>query len=117
MTSSKDEHLNDTSGTESEECPLFMTGLPTDFASNAQLKAIASLMATEDNSQQEEKIKLTQTPILSTGGGKVKSTNARRSQRQRTLSATPYSYEKKKKKQVSETNINETQLFMKMWKL
>ena len=97
--SSDEETSND-----SMQCPLFMTSLPTDFASNSGLAAIASLI-TNDEDSNIEKPKKQISPIrmatVKSGGGKAvkeRSTNRR----------SPYK---------KETTVNEAQLFLKLWKM
>ena len=91
-------------------CPLFMDGLPHDFASNPALAAIANLLEDDEDeeikksSQMEGKSKET---FLPGGGGKI-TTKKKHSRRSK-----PYICNQKKKK----ASIGEAQLFMKMWKL
>ena len=101
-------------GTDFEDalCPLFMDGLPSDFATNPHLAAIASLLE-DDEEDKEGKKKKKQfefeedNSVCFAGGGKAKK-NKTHSNRSK-----PYSSVKKK----SKATIGEAQLFMKMWKL
>ena len=110
-------------------CPLFMQGLPRDFATNPQLAALASLMNNDDeesesDSESDDKkiigadslTVVEQPPQPSLGGGKVPSAK-KKSRVQR--SHRPYSNPKKKniKKKSTDATIGEAQLFMNMWKL
>ena len=104
-------------------CPLFMDGLPSDFADNHQLAALASLMESDrddkdDDGEANEKTSNNDTtdttlklPPTKRGGGKLQRPKGRR-QRQ----ATPYSLGKKEKPKPS-SSMGEAQLFLKMWKL
>mmetsp|Transcript_11033 Transcript_11033/g.16687 ORF Transcript_11033/g.16687 Transcript_11033/m.16687 type:complete len:146 (+) Transcript_11033:367-804(+) len=109
-----------------DQCPLFMTGLPTDFAKNKGLAAIASLLSEEIVVEGEEdlckkspkkspkaaKEKVKPQPHKGKkGGGKVaRSRNMNK--------ASPYAVEKKEKVQnVNRASIGEAQLFLRMWKI
>jgi len=103
--------------TESTTCPLFMNGLPSDFSSNPQLAALASLL--EENEKDEEKEKLNdlvcsrvKLPTGKPGGGKVRANG--RKQRQ-TAVASPYRLPEKSPK--TKPTLGEAQLFLKMWKI
>ena len=107
-----EENNNDDKGT---VCPLFMEGLPTDFATNPQLAAIASLL--EEEQEEEEEVKpsrkvepaIETVPIGKPGGGKIRSST----RHQRRQKQTPYQTPKRKPK----ASMGEAQLFLKMWKL
>lgn len=103
-------------------CPLFMDGLPSDFAENPQLAAIASLMTEDDDHDSvpqhnegtvcpplNSHIRVGRQPQLCSGGGKCRSRTDRAARRQR-----PYGDAAAKRK---ETTTGEAQLFLKMWKL
>lgn len=95
---------------ESEEtCPLFMDGLPNDFASNPQLAALASLM--NDDDEENDVSKSVPTEIGQKGGGKVDRKSQRRAQRH------DAPYLKQPTKKVSSASLGEAQLFLKMWSL
>ena len=102
---------------EEEFCPLFMDGLPSDFAKNKSLAAIASLLDDgSDNIDAEHQISKKEDVALSkvelkSGGGKVQ-----RSRRRKGTS--PYNKEKKKgDKDKKAASIGEAQLFLNMWKI
>ena len=108
------------SGDDAISCPLFMEGLPTDFSSNAQLAALASLLDEEehgdetkgkngssDASQSNEERGL---PPTRRGGGKLKRIKGREKRHN-----APYAAPKKNTEKSS--SLGEAQLFMKMWKL
>ncbi len=94
-----------------------MNGLPSDFASNAGLAAIASLLDEEGeacckltgkDSESSPKQKVS----FKSGGGKIKSTG-------RTTRCSRSPYAKKNDGEASEkkSSIGEAQLFLQMWKL
>jgi hypothetical protein len=119
-------------------CPLFMEGLPTNFAHHPQLAALASLLEEVDDAHEEEEEEVdtnedtyrhldssnsirVPSPIFGlnmSGGGKVKRTKGRQ---QRNTKSSPYAVERKKKPSSSSSpasaSLGEAQLFMKMWKL
>lgn len=112
---------------EIDQCPLFMTGLPTDFVNNKGLAAIASLLGEEIIVEEDEEDKLeksskgfkaskdkatTQSYRGVVGGGKMK-----RSRNMRKVS--PYAIEMKKDKvqDANRASIGEAQLFLSMWKI
>jgi hypothetical protein len=115
---------------EEQEHPLFMTGLPSSFANNSGLAAIASMLGDDDAGEQavrEEQACLTQGQK---GGGKVnKKHSSSRIGRRSTGLSSPYANNKtktksaKKKKAAqsetksSSTNVSEAQLFLNMWKI
>jgi len=95
---------------EESRCPLFMEGLPKDFASNPALAAIANLLEEEPKDEDKSKKSKCQTVSLESGGGKM-------SNRNRSLSRSihrrkPYDIPKKPK-----ATLGEAQLFLKMWKM
>lgn len=110
----------DTKKKEAEEepwCPLFMDGLPKDFASNPQLAAIASLLdediSVETKDKEHRPIKTTKNSsfigISAPGGGK-----ARRASRRN--QSTPYPMTKQAESKTS-ASLGEVQLFLNMWKI
>jgi hypothetical protein len=115
----------DAKKTEEEEgtswCPLFMEGLPTDFASNPQLAAIASLLEEDDDNDDDKEGKQHESRdtnnrkqpsvVLGTvGGGKARRTR-RRNQ------STPYPATATETKSKNKTSLGEAQLFLNMWKI
>jgi hypothetical protein len=89
---------------EETTCPLFLNSLPTNFASNSGLAAIASLFNDEsDGENNERKEGRTSEVHLKSGGGKAT--------KQRTLNRRHSPYKKK------ETSVSEAQLFLSMWKM
>ena len=98
----------DTSAEEEEEeptCPLFMDGLPSDFANNSALSALASLL------QEEEEVKVkppqVERAIEKSRGGKVRFAKGRHARRK---SSQPYSTKPK-------ASMGEAQLYLSMWKI
>jgi len=89
--------------------PLFMDGLPSDFASNPQLAAIASLM---DDGDYKEECEADIKTMPKEGGGKV-----RRQHRKHSKKSNPYIKPEKKKNKNRQTSLGEAQLFLNMWKL
>lgn len=145
LQTSMDEDENDTT-TAATACPLFMEGLPRNFAQNSQLAAIASLL--EDNVNEEEdatttKPKTTQGVyqcVLNRHRNKRKTTQQRHNKPsvvKRSAAKSKSSYKKhnrtrpmaKKKASTSgsggasqtqsnnSASIGETTLFLNMWKL
>eukprot|EP00558_Chaetoceros_sp_UNC1202_P010229 CAMPEP_0197247900 /NCGR_PEP_ID=MMETSP1429-20130617/32555_1 /TAXON_ID=49237 /ORGANISM="Chaetoceros sp., Strain UNC1202" /LENGTH=129 /DNA_ID=CAMNT_0042708947 /DNA_START=86 /DNA_END=472 /DNA_ORIENTATION=- len=102
---------DDDNETESDSnlCPLFMDGLPSDFSTNPDLAAIASLIGDddEDDKHREPRKSIYGKSTLQKGGGKVVSRKERSKHRNK-----PYATPKKKEKQAS---LGEAQLFLKMW--
>jgi hypothetical protein len=96
---------------EAECCPLFMEGLPTDFASNPHLAAIASLLDDDEPPNKPQQVPLM--PVLGKAGGGKMIRSSSRQQRRQNHQAAPYQAPKRK----SNTSMGETQLFLKMWKL
>eukprot|EP01083_Nonionella_stella_P136023 413754_1 len=110
-------------------CPLFMDGLPTNFASNNALAAIASLLNdsgddSNKNDDENKKGKVKVTPRK--GGGKVSRRTARRN-KNKTCQNSPYDLpagrngngnengnEESSKKSAT---MGEAQLFLSMWKI
>ena len=103
-----DENNNDTF------CPLFMDGLPQNFADNPQLAAIASLLEESDDDENIRKPSAIQrgVPVPNAGGGKARSRTSRSSR-----SHKPYSVPKKKEKTKQQASLGEAQLFLNMWKI
>lgn len=106
-------------GDESESetmCPLFMTGLPSNFKNNSALVAIASFLDHDIDVTDEKNIKKTEestkiAPVA--GGGKL-----RRNPRQHSRhSRSPYKTPIKKKKAERKATLGEAQLFLNMWKI
>jgi hypothetical protein len=103
------------STTPSCDCPLFMDGLPSDFAQNSALAAIASLIdddiSVEDFKGKKKGLQLS-TVDFKSGGGKVNTTGKRNNH-------SPYSKEKGKRKNGDKiaTTPGEVQLFLNMWKI
>ena len=106
-------------GEASQECPLFMTGLPTDFSSNPQLAAIASLLDEgEANATEKE---ATTAPrkaeiVSNAGGGKARRASTRSTRRG---GSSPYSSASLHSTAASRSSPTtaEAQLFLQMWKL
>lgn len=89
-----------------DDCPLFATGLPSNFSSNATLAAIASLLE-DDNEKVDNNTKRVSQTVPNAGGGKATRIKARNHQNN------PYIKPEKKK---SSNTVKEIELFMKMWK-
>lgn len=98
-------------------CPLFMDELPSDFASDAALSALASLISEEGGGQKPEDS--SKQPLrmshnrsrLTLGGGKA--TKIRKIK-----PFAPYTKKIPQEKESKDaTTTNELQLFMRMWKL
>ncbi len=105
-----------TASNDTLECALFMDGLPQNFESNPSLSALASLLADDDeNDEKQEKEKaiantstvVREKYVCTSGGGKVSRKKATSNR------STPYKTRSKK----TNSSVNETQLFLKMWKL
>eukprot|EP00986_Skeletonema_menzelii_P017899 scaffold22656_cov147-Skeletonema_menzelii.AAC.16 len=99
---------------EDTTCPLFMDGLPTNFAHNKHLAAIASLLNDEEDDckdtkkQTAEKEDSIMSKVeLKSGGGKVQRKSRRKG-------SSPYNKDKKK---VQNGNVGEAQLFLNLWKI
>ena len=102
----------------SSDCPLFMDGLPSDFAQNSALTAIASLINDDDDFKDDIKKSSSHfhlsTGKLKSGGGKIKMTGNKRNNRH-----SPYSKDdtgatiKGEKK----ATLGEAQLFLGLWKI
>ena len=115
--SEKIESVSDSSSsTSSSDCPLFMDGLPSHFAQNSALAAIASLI--DDDASGEEfkgarkKSSQSSTVDLKSGGGKVKKTGKRNNH-------SPFSKEKGRRNNGGKmsTTLGEAQLFLNLWKI
>mmetsp|Transcript_2638 Transcript_2638/g.5675 ORF Transcript_2638/g.5675 Transcript_2638/m.5675 type:complete len:199 (-) Transcript_2638:442-1038(-) len=106
------------------DCPLFMTSLPSDFAQNPGLAAIAALI---EEGEEDKKSVATEGGILPTaripkaGGGKCATAGGRRRK------SSPYHRSSSPAKGVRSGHANraghggatmgEAQLFLKMWKI
>jgi hypothetical protein len=103
---------------ESNQCPLFMTGLPSDFSSNPHLMALAALID-DDETTEEKSRKFSpascrpKMPAGKAGGGKVRASG--RTQQRRKASSSPYPVPEKIPK--AKATLGEAQLFLKMWKI
>jgi hypothetical protein len=105
-------NANETNDSKGQLCPLFMDQLPSDFASNSGLAAIASLLNDDADEVEEESItNKTSEVTLKSGGGKVsrRRTNSNRH--------SPYKSGKKVDSPKKETTVGEAQLFLSMWKM
>ena len=121
-------------GEEDAVCPLFMEGLPSNFATNPGLAAIASLLNESDNEDYDTKKRkgdkkeddsstnnaISKVLELKPGGGKVQRTRLKG----RSSRSSPYNKDKdgnnnkKKTKQDKKgASLGEAQLFLNMWKL
>eukprot|EP00569_Conticribra_weissflogii_P010540 CAMPEP_0171378810 /NCGR_PEP_ID=MMETSP0879-20121228/24942_1 /TAXON_ID=67004 /ORGANISM="Thalassiosira weissflogii, Strain CCMP1336" /LENGTH=107 /DNA_ID=CAMNT_0011889367 /DNA_START=200 /DNA_END=520 /DNA_ORIENTATION=- len=101
--------------TGSTECPLFMDGLPSDFASNSGLAAIAALLDEESEDYgndigEDSESSPKQNVSFKSGGGKIKSkgkaTQCRRS---------PYAKKNEGKTSEKKSSMGEAQIFLQMW--
>mmetsp|Transcript_25259 Transcript_25259/g.59549 ORF Transcript_25259/g.59549 Transcript_25259/m.59549 type:complete len:172 (+) Transcript_25259:225-740(+) len=130
-----DENDEDSDSDDAITCPLFMTGLPKNFATNPQLAAIASLLDDDDDDNNNnndvdnddgnvDSITKNEgspnhdrdTATIERGRNSVcrstRTHNRRRQQR-----AAPYSHHKKQTKKKSKGgSVGEITLFMNMWK-
>lgn len=109
-------------GEEEEEedtttCPLFMDGLPSNFAENKSLAAIASLLNEEDDEDDakqknaDKEDGLMSKVELKSGGGKVQ-------RKIRRKGSSPYNKDKKKGQNGKKAaSVGEAQLFLNMWKI
>ena len=97
------------------ECALFMDGLPSDFSTNPQLAALASLLESEDDKEDngQKQLVVLRRPLRQpqAGGGKARS--ARHCLRKQT-NFSPYRLPVKRESK--HPTIGETELFLKMWK-
>ena len=112
------------SGSTTSDCPLFMDGLPSNFAQNSSLAAIASLLNVDDEEEEEEEgkecnkktVPQSNTIQLQSGGRKVKKTTGNKRNNHN-----PYSKDKNSTdnggKDKRKASLGEAQLFMNMWKL
>jgi hypothetical protein len=97
-------------------CPLFMEGLPTDFSTNPQLAALASLLGDDEEDGDKEESKhavksVKQVAQPKSGGGKCRPVKSRKGR-----TGAPYNPPEKKESKAS-ASVGEANLFMKMWKL
>lgn len=108
------------------DCPLFMDGLQSNFAQNAALAALASLLDEDENDEETDNKKtfaqLASSPAATnlnkSGGGKAKKIATRRAK------YSPYSRGKEgegrkedEEKPKQGATLGEAQLFLSMWKL
>ena len=101
-------------------CPLFMDGLPTNFAENKSLAAIASLLNDEEDDYSDTKKQTAEKEDsimskveLKSGGGKVK-----RKSRPLRKGSSPYNKDKKKvQNDKKAASVGEAQLFLNLWKI
>ena len=94
-------------------CPLFMDSLPSNFASNSGLAAIASLLDDEsNNNDKNEKTAGIRTPEtkLKPGGGKA-------TKKRIGIRHSPYKSPNSGERRHDETTVGEAQLFLSMWKV
>ena len=109
-------NLDDEEPGEMNDCPLFMSGLPSDFSSNPHLMALASLIdddgASEDKSKSHSKSLRKPIPQRKARVGNFRATG--RMQRQKAISS-PYPVPEKSPNQ--RPTVGEVHLFVKMWKL
>lgn len=114
-------HSGDSVDEDSLQCPLFMSsdGLPSNFASNNALAAIAALLNDDDSNSGAEDGKKAKgesmtskvTPIK--GGGKISRRTANKSRGSHRKNP----YNKPEKESKAKATIGEAQLFLKMWKI
>lgn len=101
----------------SSDCPLFMDGLPSDFAQNSALAAIASLINDDDDFKDDIKKSSSHfhlsTGELKSGGGKIKMTGNKRNNRHSPYSKDTGATIKGEKK----ATLGEAQLFLGLWKI
>lgn len=103
---------------EDATCPLFMDGLPTNFAENKSLAAIASLLNDEEDDYSDTKKQTAEKEDsimskveLKSGGGKVKRKSKRKG-------SSPYNKDKKKvQNDKKAASVGEAQLFLNLWKI
>jgi len=112
------ERRSDMHQQEEEECPLFMEGLPTDFSTNGQLAAIASLFQEDDDSkenriglQQKYDVRQRRNRLYDIGSQSKLKNERRRSRREKPYQRPNLSAKKR------EATVGEASLFLKMWKL
>ena len=107
-----------------EDCPLFMTGLPSNFAQNRGLAAIASLMSggadddvLSENNENESKVCKRQSDTLKEKRRADKKVKGRRALK----SASKYSPYKERHTKAKvckkDTTVQEAQLFLSMWSM
>lgn len=104
---------DDTAEETNNSCPLFMDSLPSNFASNPGLAAIASLLNDElDDAEnvKEATIRTSETKVKSGGG---KATKRRIGMNRHS----PYRSPNAKNNEKKETTLGEAQLFLSMWKI
>jgi len=98
-------------GSEDEEHPLFMLGLPSNFASNKGLAAIASLIG-EENEIKEECLISQKHSTGRLGRGKIQIKASRDARKE---VSNPYGSKNNTLKSEKRATISETQLFLKLW--
>lgn len=92
-----------------EECPLFMSGLPNNFASNSGLAAIASFLGDEVSEEIEEQKNQDKSQSRGNKAGKriLKKASSLKK-------CSPYQENLRKEKRKG-TTIEEAQLYLSMW--
>ena len=104
---------DDTAEETNNSCPLFMDSLPSNFASNSGLAAIASLL--NDESDDAENVK---EATIRTSETKVKSGGGKATKRRIGMNRhSPYRSPNAKNNEKKETTLGEAQLFLSMWKM
>mmetsp|Transcript_27828 Transcript_27828/g.47306 ORF Transcript_27828/g.47306 Transcript_27828/m.47306 type:complete len:140 (-) Transcript_27828:179-598(-) len=96
----------------SSDCPLFMDGLPSDFAANPGLAAIAALLDEDEGGKDSKKDSPESMIEFKSGGGKVK-------KKSKSKNHSPYNKQQNKMsdKDQKKASLGEAQLFMNMWKI
>uniref|UniRef100_A0A7S2VZR7 Uncharacterized protein n=1 Tax=Eucampia antarctica TaxID=49252 RepID=A0A7S2VZR7_9STRA len=96
-------------------CPLFMNGLPADFANHPGLSAIASLLEEEENPKEVARLKIktisTSSHYPKAGGGKI-SARKSKTQRQKISKKKPYDL-----RSTPQSTLGEAQLYLNLWKI
>lgn len=103
-------------------CPLFMDGLPKDFATNPRLAAIASLLEDDNNTAptnnnlgEERSSVIPPAPAPRAGGGKLSRT--KRGQSKAASRHQPYQCGSRSAKSRGQATLGEAQLFLSMWNI
>ncbi|KAL3803647.1 hypothetical protein HJC23_003701 [Cyclotella cryptica] len=116
--------LKSSSSSHDDACPLFMDKLPSNFATNSGLAAIASLLNDDENEADYDNQDAPSTSnntsseknLVAVGGGKAATRRRRDSNRY-----SPYKKNAKRSESVtvtkSDTTVGEAQLFLSMWKM
>lgn len=94
-------------------CPLFMNSLPSDFASNSGLAAIASLLDEES----ESKDNIEKTAPIRTSEMKVNSGGGKATKQNPGIRHSPYKSPNARGRKKDKTTVGEAQLFLSMWKV